>query len=485
MLPPVLARPMPGLLGLLHPGGQVARVALPGAGCAVLQPEEVGRADLVVYAPTYADLRCPGALAQSVRSLTQALSPGGCAYILAPAPLRLAVRRQLASAGLAVRLQLLHLPSLASSQYLVPAAPAPLHYAVNQLIPARRGRRAAVLAGLRLPGGLAALTLALPGLGMVAQWPDSPPPLSWLGDYAETILRQSGDGAMATAYCFTPGASLPATVVKIALTAAAAERVLVEGAMLRRLGTAAACAGAAVPAAGLRAAPTGPALSLSAISGRPAALVLAASPHRLEECAEALYAWVARWHLATRQDAPLDDAAVARELLGPLATLAPVLPTAQRYGERLAGRCRRLIGAPVPRVAAHGDLTMWNLLLDRQGDPGVVDWEAGQPAGLPMTDLFYALADAAAAARGYAGRLAAVQGCYSAGGADAWLAGRIVARLQRALGISDELVRLCFHACWLGHAANELSRSGAGPFVAIARWLSEGGELALEGADGG
>ena len=44
-------------------------------------------------------------------------------------------------------------------------------------------------------------------------------------------------------------------------------------------------------------------------------------------------------------------------------------------------------------TAAHNDLTMANVLTSREGI-GILDWEAAVADGLPMTDLWYALADA-------------------------------------------------------------------------------------------
>ena len=71
-------------------------------------------------------------------------------------------------------------------------------------------------------------------------------------------------------------------------------------------------------------------------------------------------------------------------------------------------------GEPLPTVAAHGDLTMSNVLLG-EGAPGVVDWEASTATGVPLRDLLYAAVDATAAADGYRDRLAPSSAAFRTG----------------------------------------------------------------------
>jgi hypothetical protein len=117
---------------------------------------------------------------------------------------------------------------------------------------------------------------------------------------------------------------------------------------------------------------------------------------------------------------------------------------------------------------------MWNVLLDRKGTVGVIDWAEARDAGLPLTDFFYAVVDAAAACEGYADRLGALRGCFEGGGARADAAMALRERLRLSLGLSVQAVELSFHSCWLRHAANELraSPSADRPFLEIVRWLA-------------
>jgi hypothetical protein len=57
------------------------------------------------------------------------------------------------------------------------------------------------------------------------------------------------------------------------------------------------------------------------------------------------------------------------------------------FGEVLT-RAKALLGLPLPAVAVHGDYWMGNLLVDRDGLAGVIDWERGQPSGPAPLDVY-------------------------------------------------------------------------------------------------
>lgn len=83
--------------------------------------------------------------------------------------------------------------------------------------------------------------------------------------------------------------------------------------------------------------------------------------------------------------------------------LADGSPEGRRLGD-LVRRSRPLTAilalAPLPRVFEHGDPAHPNLLRLADGRVGAVDWERGEPDGLPLHDLTIALAYVAAAGRG-------------------------------------------------------------------------------------
>jgi thiamine kinase-like enzyme len=146
----------------------------------------------------------------------------------------------------------------------------------------------------------------------------------------------------------------------------------------------------------------------------------------------------------------------------------------EAYRRGLAILARRLVQAELVTVATHNDLTMANIVLGKGNRLGILDWESAKAAALPLGDLWYALADAVARAR----RITH---------ADA-----VSALVTRAPGVPNNLVRMPsqhgsaleltvdeqaigFHACWLGHADNELRRGKPdGPFAAVVAAVARG-----------
>jgi thiamine kinase-like enzyme len=129
---------------------------------------------------------------------------------------------------------------------------------------------------------------------------------------------------------------------------------------------------------------------------------------------------------------------------------------------RLAARLER---AGVVLTAAHNDLTMANVWLS-DGRIGVLDWETAAGDGLPLSDLWYALADALARARRTPHDHALAALVHAGGTVPAAL---VHAPRKHAAGLSltPDQALLGFHACWLGHAATELRRGTPGRFVAV------------------
>ncbi len=87
-----------------------------------------------------------------------------------------------------------------------------------------------------------------------------------------------------------------------------------------------------------------------------------------------------------------------------------------------------------------------------------------------MTDFYYAAADAAAAAHGYADRPAAFNSCFGQAGAYTGLIALLARRLSASLNLTPAAVDLCFYATWLEHAVREQATSRTGdprPFRAI------------------
>lgn len=190
-------------------------------------------------------------------------------------------------------------------------------------------------------------------------------------------------------FVFPPGAARPSLVAKVPRSDASPPALAREAINLRALESLAAGALPGVP----RLVPTSslPGLLETVVPGREI------HPARVrrdpDRYLEAVVSWLIDLHVASRRlcgDAPSWWAdSVERPLQRIEALFAP--GTREReLTESTRALAEPLRAAGVPRVFEHGDLSAPNLLLD-EDRVGVVDWELGNPDGLPASDLFFFL----------------------------------------------------------------------------------------------
>jgi hypothetical protein len=466
-----------GPLELLHPSAVVRRLLVAGDRCpAALLPTVGDRGledvDLAVIAPSASQLATAGWLRGTLETAARALAPDGILYALVPPLARVAARRRLGTLGLELGTPLVQLPPR-DPRYLVPLRERPWSHTLRHEIGAHAAVRRVLGASAALPGGPRLLAESLPGTALIARPPGAAPLAAWLerldGDtpptaYLATLISWRGRTGPVALFCFGAEEERPWGVAKVGADAHT------EAEAVRRLGDHARAAGADVPrllasgAAGGR-----PALVESALGGRTGAGVLIAAPERFADVSGRIASWLEGWNATTARRATLSAAELERRVFADL----PREQLPPRYRDWLAGRCAALDGTPLPLVAAHHDLTMWNVRLGDDRRLGILDWAEAQAEALPMTDLFYALADAAAASDGYRDRLAGVRSCFEAGGARAATAAALVDRARALLDLTSHAAELCFHACWLRHAANERGTSTLDrSFGEIVRWLA-------------
>jgi aminoglycoside phosphotransferase (APT) family kinase protein len=216
------------------------------------------------------------------------------------------------------------------------------------------------------------------------------------------------------------------------------------------------------------------ALRLEVIAGQPAANLLSRRPARLLDVLEQLADWLQRWGVRTRRPARADSQRLAVTILAPASALAPTFDIGGRYLTWLHERCEAVLGDSLPLVAVHNDLSMVNVLLDGSRTPGIVDWERASSSGLPLTDYFYAAADALAATRAYRHRPEALQISFDPSTDYGRVVDKLARRLAEAFGLSVAVTELLRHATLLHHAANEQARSRteSRPFGEAVQWLA-------------
>jgi hypothetical protein len=211
------------------------------------------------------------------------------------------------------------------------------------------------------------------------------------------------------------------------------------------------------------------------LAGQVAAALLASRARAFSSVVCSVADWLDAWHRSTVVVRTLEPAELRRHVLEPAESLAGELQNGRGYVEWLTERTRDIAAAPFPLVSAHNDLTMFNVLVRRNG-LGVVDWESAAVERFPLTDLVYAAVDAAAAADRYEDRAIAFEDCLSSGGRHVRLVGQLLRRLATTVGATEDVAELSFHACWLHHAANEQRDARVGterPFVAILRQVAD------------
>ena len=453
-------------LELLLPDGAADGTLVLGDDCPpALAPQDAGRetVDLVILAPSRSQRRDARWAGHAASTTAARLSRTGIAYLVPGNAGR--IRRALVAAGLQHAATLLNVPDVNRPRYLVPVGTVAERYALAGGIPASRPKRL-------LATGLGARGRASFGpTGAVHRREAGVPLASWLlgADAAGSVLvaaQADGRGAILYRFGDRPG---PEAIAKVSPGTDDELRAL------RLVAPGARDAGARTPlpvASGRLG--SMPYAILSFVEGSRAADLVARGQIRTDEIQGRIADWLERWHRACSSVRPLMADDLERFVLAPAARAAVDGP----YLDFLHALCGRAAGRSCPFVPVHGDLTLANVLVDERSGLGVVDWEHATEDGLPLTDLLYAGVDAVAARRRYADRPAAFGACSGLDGPPSPLE-QLRRRLASALELDEVVQRLCFHACWLHHAANESDRStgpSRGHFVTILETIARAPE---------
>ncbi|MDX6643268.1 MAG: Choline/ethanolamine kinase [Solirubrobacteraceae bacterium] len=431
--------------------------------------------DICVIAPAGDELR-PEWLARSISEAAEHMAAEAVLWVIAPRRLRPAAERALRRNGLALVGGILTIPGWPDPAHLIPIAPATLRDAGSRhlgLAPAV-ARAAGAIANMGIARTL--LRRGTRSCALLATRRPRPDLLRWLGQLdgdraatATVATASRGEARIGVTLRFPPGTRAPDLVVKIAFDEPGLDRLAREREALVSLGGAAARAGAGVPRT--RPMNIGWALATEVLPGRPTAATLARAPRRLEPVGMAVARWLTAWNSETAAATTATSELLRARLLDPADRVMDVAPGIAAYRERLGALARRIEGERLVLVAAHNDLTMANLL-DADERISVVDWEQAAPSCLPVTDLWYALADGVARAHRIDHAQAVEALALGRAPAPAALAAAL-RELVRAVSLTPNQAELAFHACWLHHASNELRRGESdGPFLAVVQAIA-------------
>jgi hypothetical protein len=475
-------------LELLHPDGAIQSAHVYGQACPprltpTIANKHSGTADLMIVAPSLAECRGQDWFERTADSVVNRLARNGLMYGLVPARWRLSASRLWRDRGLVVEMAVLHVPDWSASRYLVPLRPESTAYALSHLIPAPAWKRRLLSAAHTCPAAVQLLEYVLPSVALVARRPGARPLIEWLfrldGDTARShaaILSTSWRGGAGSIVVHRPAdGRWSADVAKLSW-AAAGQAEPNELIPLAELGPMARTAGARVPTFRGQGRMGGhPVMRQHVLDGRLFAILLNERPRRARTLMPLVADWLEAWNRYTAAVPMMGSEHLRHEILCPAAELAPRLVDGDAYQAWLVERCSSLRGA-VPLVAAHRDLTSWNLLLDEAGGLGVVDWAEARGDSLPLGDFFYAMTDIALWARvGGADRLTAFHACFAPGGQYQPFVHARLQRQRQILGLSTEMVELCLHATFLNHARDEYRQQGADgpyPFLRVVEWLA-------------
>lgn len=117
------------------------------------------------------------------------------------------------------------------------------------------------------------------------------------------------------------------------------------------------------------------------------------------------------------------------------------------------------IGGAFPLVFQHGDPGVWNLLATGPAEVAFLDWEAAEPKGMPLWDLFYLLRSyCMSSTRGRRDRIKALGKHFCEGGDLGRLLLRSTRRYGKELRLPSELFAPLFYTCWMHRALKESTR---------------------------
>ncbi len=117
--------------------------------------------------------------------------------------------------------------------------------------------------------------------------------------------------------------------------------------------------------------------------------------------------------------------------------------------------------APFPLVFQHGDPGTWNVMATPTGRVAFLDWEAAEPQGMPLWDLFYFLRSYCVGAARADGVRDSLTGFAQQFLAETPLSRFVLAAVERyceRTGLPPHLVEPLFHTCWMHRSLKEATR---------------------------
>jgi hypothetical protein len=179
--------------------------------------------------------------------------------------------------------------------------------------------------------------------------------------------------------------------------------------------------------------------------------------------ARAVVDWFLELARRTAHRQPTGSPGIAAWLEALLARFAELYRVDSVYGDFLADQVAAIARSEtgLPLVFQHGDPGPWNLMVTREGRPAFLDWEAADPEGVPLWDIFHFLRSFGLAISRRMGRSDPIRSFTEQVLADSDLSRLIVQTTTRfcaATALRPELVEPLFYLCWMHRALKEAPR---------------------------
>jgi hypothetical protein len=179
--------------------------------------------------------------------------------------------------------------------------------------------------------------------------------------------------------------------------------------------------------------------------------------------AHAVVDWLLELGKLTAHRQPTGSPGLAAWLEALLSRFAELYSVDPFHGDFLADQVAAIArsGTGLPLVFQHGDPGPWNLLVTREGRPAFLDWEAADPEGVPLWDIFHFLRSFGLAISRRMGRSDPIRSFTEQVLADSDLS-RLIAqattRFCAVTALRTELVEPLFYLCWMHRALKEAPR---------------------------
>ena len=165
--------------------------------------------------------------------------------------------------------------------------------------------------------------------------------------------------------------------------------------------------------------------------------------------------------LGTETAAPGDPAVLGRRLRELFDRYRALYRPDPRHAAFLGEQLDAVASEMAPTVFQHGDPGAWNLLADVDGSIRFLDWEAADPAGVPLWDLLYFLRSfgvTVSRARGTDDALAAYRRLLVDASDLSRIQAEAVHRSAERIGLASSLIEPLFHTCWMHRAVKQAAR---------------------------